>query len=47
MSVDVVPDIDVVITTSSWSIRSLRVILLLAVMIIAITAAGVLLFATT
>lgn len=47
MSVDVVPDVDVVITTSSWSIRSLRVILLLAVVIVAMSAAGVLLFATT
>ncbi len=39
MSVDVVPAVDVVITTGGWSIRNLRTILLLAVVVVVIAAA--------
>ena len=39
MSVDVIPDVDVVISTGGWSIRNLRTILLLAVVVVVITAA--------
>jgi hypothetical protein len=43
MSVDVVPDVDVVITTG-WRIRNLRPILLLAVAVIVIAAAMIIVF---
>ncbi len=39
MSVDVVPAVDVVITTGGWSIHNLRTILLLAVVVVVIAAA--------
>jgi len=44
MSVDVIPDVDVVITTEGRSIRNLRTILLLAVVVVAIAAAMVVAF---
>jgi len=44
MSVDVVPDVDVVITTEGLSIRNLRTILLLAVVVVVIAAAMVVVY---
>jgi hypothetical protein len=44
MSVDVVPDVDVVIATEGRRIRNLRTILLLAVVVVAIAAAMVVAF---
>lgn len=39
MSVDVIPAVDVVITTGGWQVRNLRTILLLAVVVVVIAAA--------